>query len=239
MVDGAVLDAPPFHGRNADGIGQDHPLGELLDLCLPSALVAFGPSGASDLCFCLRIGQMNVQDPDGVVVQREELFLGVVIVLDFLVCQGGVQPALDIPRLVGVDQQAPTVGLQGLLQVVAFALEVGLGLREHDMFTHPTVDDPLRKGRAVFQGQIVGNPLGQTVPCERFAIRRCHHIPAKRCFLGGGCTVARHPHHGHHPPHQGPGLFHFLTRLYSASRLMSWGYLRRSSMIHSFSKWSW
>ena len=135
---------------------------------------------------------MQVQDLNRVVVQGEQLGVGVVIRHDVFLGHLFVEPTRDVAVFVGVDEQAAAVDLQRMFDGGELVAQLGPGLVDEHLLTKPTVKDPLGKGRAVFQIEVVGHLLGQAVPRQDFAVRLRHHVVAKP-RLCGLHTVATAP----------------------------------------------
>ena len=211
----------------------------MIHVVVPSAGLATRPIGAAGLGRDFRIGQVQVQDLNGVVVQGEQLGVGVVIRHDVLLRHLFVEPTRNVAVLVGVDEQAAAVDFERLLDGGEFVAQLGSGLVDEHLLAKPTVEDPLGKGRTVFQIEVVGNLLGQAIPRQNFAVRLRHHVVAKPRTRGlHTVTTAPQQAEEQHGCDRA-GWNHSRTRLYSASRLILWRYFRWSSKIHSFSRWSW
>ena len=177
---------------------------------------------------------MGEQHPHGVVAQGEEFGVGGVVGLNRLGRHVSVESTLDEPRLVGVDHKAVPVGNQRGLDGGPFALELRLGMGQERLLPHPSLDDALGKLRAVFEAQVVRDPMGQAVFRQRMAKRRRHrHRPRfGRTYLR---RTAREQQ-GHQPACVAPQVHHSRTKLYSAWRLILNGYFWRNSSIHACSR---
>ena len=190
VVHCAVFHAPTLQLGDADGVCRGEPPAQLVHLFVPSSGVALGPRGPEGVGRSLGVGEVHVQDAHGVVVKREQFGVRLIVGLDLHVVHFGVKPALHVPGFVGVDEKAPAVGFQGSVQVGAFFLQLGVGLGEHDVLSHPTVNQTLRKGRAVFQPQSIRNPLGEAVPREHFAVGFRHHVLSEAGSCEGGLATS-------------------------------------------------
>ena len=203
-------------------------------------MVFLGPIGAAGLGRDLWIRKVDVQGPNGVVVQGEQLGMGLVVRRDVFLRDLGVEAAFDVPVLVRVDEEASAIGLEGLFQAWQLLLQLRSRLGHHDLLPHPPVDDPLGEGRTVFQVEVVRHPRRQAVPSQNLAVRFGHDVFAKARFQRHVNVSASHPGcRQRHAPQGVPHRPHWRTKLYRASRLILCGYLRCSSMIHSCSRWSW
>ena len=176
VVHRTMFHAPPLQQRNAHGIGRRQPRFQLVHFLVPGPGVSFGPGRPEGDGRRLGIGEVHVQDPNGVVVQREQLGMVFVVGQHFAVVHVRVEAAFNVPGLVGVDEEALAVGLKRGVQARAFFLQLGVRLGEHDLFSHPSVDEAFGEGRTVFQAQRVRHPLCKAVPGEHFSVGLRHHV---------------------------------------------------------------